>query len=114
MALDSTGLNYKRKINCFICGENPIEFEIYKPEHGHCGEKLDLPPCFAPYLGLFGKRFEGQFFTINEMEELGAEFIIKISNEHYHYSGCVMPPNGFGTNPGQVTFCCKDCLNKKS
>ncbi|MEK7115292.1 MAG: hypothetical protein AAB847_02965 [Patescibacteria group bacterium] len=107
--LDSTGPHYIEKVFCFVCNNNVAEFEVYKPEYGHCSEKLNLPPCILLNYKLNEICKRGVFYLVNEKGELGEPYPFRVSNDAYHYSGLLLPPLGFGRNPGQVAFCCENC-----
>ncbi len=125
--IDSTGPSHNEKVPCFLCAGNDLEFEVYKPEHGHAGEPLDLPYCMAPHSGwgdIRGKNFQGaKFFTIkpySEADDLEKDnkdsavgftpFMLRRSSEIYHYDGFELP--GFGDAVGKVIYLCGFCAGK--
>ena len=107
--LDSTGSRYIERVLCFVCNNNFAEFEVYKPEHGHCGEKLDLPPCIVLNRRQNETSKRGMYYLVSGKGRLGEPYPFQVSNEVYHYNGLLLPRLGFRRSPGQVAFCCENC-----
>lgn len=131
MAVDSTGWNDSKKVQCFICNENPIQFRTYTPKYGHSGEALNVGTCIEPHR--FGDEDsilkEGQLFEIkpfdkSESQKLGLkhsngsdyelpvwfkETQLHTSSQIYHYNGFVLPD--FGDSMNHTFYVCKECLS---
>ena len=124
--LDSTGLNGRESVDCFLCNGNELKFEVYKPEVGHMGEALNLPYCMSPH----GEEIENisgaRFFQINPYDKYSPqvaengyptpvffeEVNLNRSLDPYHYRGYLLPD--FGSNVGQVVYVCNACTVSRS
>jgi hypothetical protein len=116
--IDSTGLHYDITIECAYdlgCMVR-LPLPLYKPEHGHCGEKLDEGPYFDScshndYKDLMHVFESGRVFNVVSIEPSVVEVcFIHPSGASYAYNGALMPK--FGLKRNQHIWVCKRCIHR--
>src|SRR3989344_311835 len=119
--LDSTGPSRRQKVPCFLCKKNDLEFQVYTPECGHAGEKLDIGSCMAPHFdpareekflknSTGGKFLEIKAYNAETDPQVNhydstvtyVEFGLRLASSPYHYNGFELP--NFGDSINSVIY----------
>ena len=118
--LDSTGVHDTKKVPCFVCEGNDLQFPTYTPRVGHDGRDLKVGTCIEQHVFREHqfKNWKGaKFFEIKPVPKDSwelyewvcfAEVTLQRSPEPYHYNGLVLPD--FGDRVGKTVYVCPSCV----